>query len=90
VSEQLFWEEATRKGLPRFRFLRRSTPLAELDRRFRGTLLESEWERLKASLQPGDRIWPFSFNTRAYLGLREGYVVLRNGKPVGGIITTVS
>jgi hypothetical protein len=90
MSEQLFWTEAARKGLPRFRFLRRSTTVDELDRLCQGTRLEAEWERLKASLQPGDRIWPFSFNVRAYLGLREGYVVLRNGKPIGGIVMTVS
>jgi len=60
-------------------------PASQLDRRFIGSRLEAEWERLKAQMQPGDEIWPFEINVRSYLGLRRGYVLLRGGRPVGGM-----
>jgi hypothetical protein len=85
-----FWEEAVRRGLPRFRFLRRPVPPEQLDAEFRGTRLEPEWVRLRAQMQAGDQLWPFSFTLRRYLGLRQGYVLLRGRRPVGGVVTVVS
>jgi hypothetical protein len=89
-EELEFWNLVVRKGLPRFRFFRRSTSPGLLDCTFLGGRLQADWENLKAQMLPGDRIWPFEFNVRAYLGLRRGYIVLRRGRPVGGIVTEVS
>ena len=89
-EEAAFWKLVVQKGLPRMKFLRRSTPPEVLDHRFSGTRLQVEWEKLKAQMQPGDKIWPFDFNLRPYLGLRRGYILLRRGQPVHGIVTEVS
>jgi hypothetical protein len=86
-TETAFWELVVQKGLPRFRFLRRPSTPELLDRRFLGSRLEVEWEKLKTQMQQSDQIWPFEINVRSYLGLRWGYVLLRQGRPVGGIIT---
>lgn len=89
-EETEFWNLVVQRGLPRFRFVRRSTPPAILDGRFLGGHLHSDWENLKAQMLPGDEIWPFEFHARAFLGLRRGYVVVRGGRPVGGIVTELS
>jgi hypothetical protein len=85
-----FWNLVVREGLPRFRYFRRPTLLEILDGQFLGGRLHADWESLKAKILPGDQIWPFEFHVRAYLGLRRGYIVLRRGRPVGGIVTEVS
>ena len=90
VTEADFWEQAARKGLPWFRWLRRSVPIAELDDTFQDGRLREEWKQLKEQIQPGDQVWPFAFHMRSYLGLRKGYLVLRRSKPIGGIVTEVS
>ena len=41
-------------------------------------------------MEPGDEVWPFCLHVRKYLGMRSGYVVLRGGITIGGIITEVS
>jgi hypothetical protein len=90
AMETEFWEQAARKGLPRFRFLRRPLSPERLDCELRGTLLEDDWLQLRSRMQPGDRIWPFEFHVRRYLGMRRGYLVLRKGRPLGGVVTVVS
>lgn len=85
-----FWDQAARCGLPWFRFLRCSIVLEEVDRELCGTLLESDWLKLKAQMKPGDELWPFEFRVRRYLGMRKGYLVLRGGRAVGGVVTVVS
>jgi hypothetical protein len=89
-SETAFWEQAARKGLPWFRFLRLPLLPEDLDRKLLGTRLEGEWLRLKEQIQPGDQLWPFEFNVRAYLGLRQGYLLLRRGRAGGGVVTIAS
>jgi hypothetical protein len=88
-KEQQFWAQAVREGLPRFRWLRRSLRLSELDQRNWGKL-QPAWETLKAKIQPGDRIWPFEFHVRPYLGMRQGIVVVRKKAAIGGIVIVVS
>lgn len=88
-AEVDFWIRAM-KGLPWFRFLRRPLSVDHLDEQFQGSFLEREWEGLKTRMKPGDQIWPFEFNVRSYLGMRQGYLVLRRGKPIGGVVTVVS
>ncbi len=85
-----FWEQAVREGLPWFRFLRRSIPPEQLDREFVGTRLEADWLDLKSQMRPGDEFWPFEFHLRRFLGMRKGYVLLRQRRPVAGIVTVVS
>jgi len=89
-DEATFWDEAARKGLPWFRSLRHPLPPEQLDRELIGTQLEDEWSRLKEQIQPGDQLWPFEFYVRRYLGLRQGYLLLRRGRPVGGVVTVMS
>jgi len=88
--EAEFWERAAREGLPQFRFLRRSLSPEQLDRVLLSTRLEGEWLQLRSQLQSGDQLWPFEFPVRSYLGMRRGYLVLRRGRPVGGVVTEVS
>jgi hypothetical protein len=86
-EETKFWEVAARKGLPWFRFLRRSLTTEELDAHLNGSCLEGEWVALKSKMLPGDELWPFEFGFRRFWSGRRGYILLRNGKPVGGIVT---
>ena len=91
TTEAEFWKLAAQKGLPRFRFLRRPPAIEDIDREFLGTRLEAEWAAaLKSNMQTRDEIWPFRFHVRGFLGMRRGYVVLRNGTPIGGIVVEVS
>ncbi len=90
IREQDFWEEAARKGLPRFRFFRQSLAIDQIEKQFLGSRIESDWLRLKAKLQPGDKLWPFEFEVRSCLGLRRGYIAIRRAKPIGGVITVLS
>jgi hypothetical protein len=83
-----FWVQAM-KGLPTCKFLRRPVPIAELDSQCQGRL-KADWENLKAKMVPGDQIWPFKLDVRSHLGMRRGFLVLRCGKPIGGIVTLVS
>jgi hypothetical protein len=87
-AEHAFWQKAM-KGLPWFRWFRRPVPVEELDARLQG-MLKSEWESLRAKIQPGDKIWPFEIHVRRYLGMRKGFVVVRRGEPIGGIVTISS
>lgn len=84
-----FWERMA-QGLPRFRFLRCSIPVQQIDQELTGSQLQAQWEQLKEQMQPGDQIWPFEHHVRPYLGMRRGYLVLRRGRPIGGIVTEVS
>ncbi len=89
-SDTGFWEFVAQQGLPRLRFFRRPTRPESLDRKFIGSWLQADWENVKAQIQPGDEIWPFEINVRRYLGLRRGYILLRQGRPVRGIVTEAS
>jgi len=76
--------------VPWFRSLRRPLATEQLDHELLGTRLESEWLLLRARLQPGDQLWPFEFHVRRHLGMRRGYLALRGGRPIGGVVTEVS
>lgn len=90
ISKEAFWELAARRELPRFRFFRRSITVEQMDRVFAGDGLEGEWLALKEKMQPCERKWPFEFNVRSYLGFPKGFLVLRNGRPIGGILVMAS
>jgi hypothetical protein len=89
-TEADFWQKAARKGLSRFPFFRRSLNVADLDRQFLGSLLEPQWQCLKLQMTPGDKLWPFEFHVRPFLGLRRGIILMRGAEAVGGIVTEVS
>ena len=48
-----------------------------------------DWSDLRAKLQFDDKILPFAFNVDTS-AMRAGYVVLRQGKPVGGVVAVLS
>lgn len=49
-----------------------------------------EWATLKAEIAPGDEIWRFRYpRSKRYWGGASGYVVLRNGSFVGGVVTEI-
>jgi hypothetical protein len=87
--ESEFWMRAM-KGLPWFRWFRQSVSAEELDAKFQNGRLKDEWEALRTKMKQGDRIWPFEIHVRRYLGMRRGFIVVRRGKPVGGIVTISS
>jgi hypothetical protein len=87
-DEVEFWALVLRRGLPRFRWLRRPVRLAAADATLRG---HPDWPALRARVAVGDAIWPFRLpRSRRVWGHREGFVVLRRGRLVGGVITLVS
>ena len=90
LPESAFWKQVARKGLPRFRFIRRPLSPERVDRESMGSRLEREWLELRSQMQPGDQLWPFTFHIRGYLGMRRGYLLLRRNQPVGGVLTEVS
>lgn len=82
-----FWSLVVRHGLPWFRFIRHSCPLRKVDVALRN---HPDWDELRSKIQPDDEIWPFRFpRSGRYWGKKYGYVVLRRGQFLGGIITTV-
>lgn len=89
-EETAFWKWVVRNGLPRFRWLRRPFRPEQLDDRFRGTRLETHWLQLKERLLPGDKIWQFTLASNHRWGFRQGFVVLRNGEAIGGVVTLSS
>jgi hypothetical protein len=86
--ERQFWEAVISQGLPRFRFLRRPLALVQVDAALGG---HPGWGPLRGQLQPGDQVLPFRLPRSGKVwGHRSGYVVLRRGKFVGGVVTEVS
>jgi hypothetical protein len=85
-DEAQFWPEAMRHAPISYRWLGSSVSLDEIDAELRTS---SEWSAVRKRYQHGDRIWPFIINPDT-MAMRLGYVIVRNGKPVAGIITIVS
>jgi hypothetical protein len=86
AGEDEFWQVAAQNAPLRFRLLRRSLTVEQIEPEVAGI---TEWAELKKTLQNGDLIWPFEFNQRT-LAYRKGFVVVRGGKPIGGVITVSS
>jgi hypothetical protein len=85
-SEAMLWSQAARHAPLLYRLFRRSVAVADLDARLNDF---REWQQLKTQLLPDDLIWPFTFN-QGTLAMRQGFVVIRSGKPVAGLVTIVS
>jgi hypothetical protein len=54
--------------------------------------LNSNWEALKAAMQPGDELWTFASPPDSWQNLagEAGVAVVRDGNPIKVIITTVN
>jgi hypothetical protein len=54
--------------------------------------LNARWEQLKASMQPGDALYEFCSDLNSWQTLcgRAGIRLVRNGKIVDGIVTTMN
>ena len=61
-------------------------PVDELDMAL-GTW--DEWQTLRGQLQEDDEVHPFAINVDT-LAMKLGYVVFRQGRPIGGILVHVS
>lgn len=81
-SHEEFWSLASHH-IPSF-----GSPVsvAELDRQLGKS---KEWLVLRSQIQPHDKLFPFAINVDT-LAMRLGYVVLRNGKPIGGVVLVSS
>jgi hypothetical protein len=55
-------------------------------------LFVSRWNHLKAGLQPGDEVWSFvsPADTWKHLTGRAGYVIVREGRLVDGMVTMMN
>ncbi len=51
-----------------------------------------KWQRFKAAMQPGDRLYAFSSAPESWAALagRAGYVLVREGKPVAQFVTLMN
>ena len=85
-SEAMLWSQAARHAPLLYRLFRRSIAVAELDSRLADI---PDWHELKPQLMPDDLIWPFEFN-QGTLAMRQGFVVIRSGKPVAGFVMIAS
>jgi hypothetical protein len=85
-TEESLWRAAMRHAPLSYRWFGRSLTIMELDLQMRDA---PQWLAAKKSIQAGDRIWPFVFNSNT-LAMRKGYVIVRKGKPITGIVTVVS
>jgi hypothetical protein len=85
TEEDLWAAAATRIPLS-YKWLRRSVSVDSMDAEFGGF---PEWVELRERVLPSDRICPF-INNPDSLAMRQGFVVIRDGKPIGGIVTFVS
>jgi hypothetical protein len=54
--------------------------------------LNREWNYLKSTMQAGDELWNFSSSRESWEQLfgREGVAVVRDGKPMIGIVTLMN
>ena len=86
VDPDVFWHLAV-KGVPfTFRFFGRNLTIEELEPELANN---NQWQEAKQLYRAGDRIWPFVINPDT-LGMRLGYIVVRNRNPITGVITLVS
>lgn len=87
-SEAEMWSLIVRYGLPRFRWFRHPVSLTAADLALDG---HPDWPPLRSELMAGDKIWPFRYpRSLRVWGHREGFVVLRGGQFIGGIVTISS
>jgi hypothetical protein len=54
--------------------------------------LNSQWEALKAEMQPGDELWSFASPAKSWEDLagRAGIAVVRDGNPIKVLVTKLN
>ena len=85
-TEDGLWAAAATRVPFSYKWLRRSVSLDAMDSEF-GHF--AQWIALREHVLPTDRICPFIINPNS-LAMRKGFVVIRAGKPMGGIVTIMS
>ncbi len=52
----------------------------------------SEWEELKQNIRPGDCLFHYRSDEESWNNLsgREGYILIRRGKPIAGVLVRMS
>lgn len=52
----------------------------------------AEWEELKQSIRPGDCLFHYRSDEESWNNLsgREGYILIRRGKPIAGVLVRMS
>lgn len=85
-TEEHLWQEAVRHAPPSYRWFGRSLRIDDVEQELRHC---PAWQQMKERIQPGDKIWPFVINPWT-MAMRVGYVVVRHGKPVAGVVTALS
>ena len=85
-GEQQLWSEAMRHVPISFRWFGRTLTVAEIDAEL-GEM--PDWLNARREYQAGDKIWPFTINPGT-LAMRCGYVIVRRGRFVAGVVTLVS
>lgn len=81
-----FWRQAMRHSPVSFRWFGRSLNPDDLAEELSG---REQWRIAMEQYQAGDKIWPFIINPNT-LAMRLGYIIVRDGKPVTGVVTLVS
>lgn len=85
-AESTLWRAAAWTVPFSYRWLGRSLSIADVDSQLTDF---SDWQELRVSIRAGDRICPFEIN-RNTMAMRRGFVVLRRGNPIGGVVTISS
>ena len=85
-NEEGFWKAAGRHVPFSYRWLGKSLSVEDVE----ASVSDScDWQELKKRIRPGDRISPFVINENT-TAMRRGFVVIRDGQPIGGIVVLVS
>jgi len=85
-SDAESWEVAAKRIPFSYRWFGRSLTVAEVDAELSQW---DKWKALKAQLESGDRICPFTINPYS-MAMRRGYVVIRGREPIGGVVVEMS
>lgn len=76
------WREAAQHAPMSFRWFGRTLALKDVDDEL-GHF--EQWIKARRLHRPGDKIWPYRINP-ATLAMRIGYVIVRKGQPVTGVV----
>ena len=85
-TEDQLWRVAANCVPFRYRWLKATLTVDAIDSELEAL---DAWPDLRRRIADGDRICPFEINADS-TSMRRGYVVLRAGQPIGGVVTLVS
>ena len=89
TNEDELWRIAAQNVPLRYRLWRQSLSIEQVEQMEPDVVHNAEWAKLKQNLCEEDKIWPFEFN-RNTLAYRKGFVIIRKGKPISGLISLSS